>query len=52
VIDTLSGDIAHWLRIEGVVSELYDVAVLSGVTRPSIIGFRSDEIRRTVSMDE
>jgi uncharacterized protein (TIGR03032 family) len=52
VIDTQSGDIAHWLRIEGVVSELYDVAVLPGITRPSIIGFRSDEIRRTVSIEE
>jgi hypothetical protein len=28
-----------------VVEELYDVAVLPGVIRPSVIGFRSDEIR-------
>jgi hypothetical protein len=50
VIDTRSGDIVHSLRIEGVVEELYDVQVLSGVRRPMAIGFRSDEIRRVVTM--
>lgn len=34
VIDLASGDIVHWLRIEGVVQELFDVAVLPGVRRP------------------
>jgi uncharacterized protein (TIGR03032 family) len=52
VIDTKSGDIAHWLRIEGVVSELYDVLALPKITRPSMIGFRNQEIRRTVSIEE
>ena len=52
VIDTKSGDIVHWLRIEGIVSELYDVAVLPGIARPSMIGFRNEEIRRTVSIEE
>lgn len=49
VIDLASGDIVHWLRIEGVVNELYDVAVLPKRT-PSLIGFRSSEIRRFVSI--
>jgi len=35
-----------------VVRELYDVAVLPGVTRPSLIGFKSDEVRRVVSIDD
>ena len=34
VIDLKSGDIVHWLRLEGVVEELYDVVVLPGVARP------------------
>ena len=33
------------MSIEGVVEELYDVAVLPGAIRPSVIGFRSEEIR-------
>jgi uncharacterized protein (TIGR03032 family) len=52
VIDTLAGDVMHWLQIEGVVSELYDVAVLPGIVRPSMIGFRTQEIRRVVSIEE
>ena len=51
VIDTRTGDIVHWLRIEGVVSELYDVIALPGIARPSMIGFRNQEIRRTVSIE-
>lgn len=51
VIDTRTGDVAHWLRIEGVVNELYDVVALPGIVRPSMIGFRSPEIRRVVSID-
>ncbi len=52
VIDTRSGDIVHWLRIEGIVEELYDVAVLPGVVRPMALGFKTDEIRRTITVDE
>ncbi|MGH8671758.1 MAG: DUF4915 domain-containing protein [Burkholderiales bacterium] len=50
VIDLRSGDVVHWLRIEGVVKELYDVAVLPGVQRPMALGFKTDEIRRTLSI--
>ncbi|MEH2040531.1 TIGR03032 family protein [Nostoc sp.] len=50
VIDLKSGDIVHSLRIEGVVLELYDVVALPGVRRPMAIGFKSDEIRRMVTM--
>lgn len=52
VIDTTSGDIVHWLRIEGSVEELYDVIVLPGVVRPQALGFKTDEIRRRVWFDE
>lgn len=46
VVDLRSGDAVHWLRIEGVVKELYDVVALPGVLRPMALGFKSDEIRR------
>jgi hypothetical protein len=38
------------VRVEGVVRELYDVAVLPGVTRPGLLGFKSDEIQRAISL--
>ncbi|MBE9106107.1 hypothetical protein IQ229_14495 [Nostoc cf. edaphicum LEGE 07299] len=50
MIDLKSGDIVHSLRIEGVVLELYDVVALLGIRRPMAIGFRSDEIRRVVTV--
>jgi uncharacterized protein (TIGR03032 family) len=51
VIDTRTGDVAHWLRFEGVVNELYDVVSLPGLSRPMMIGFKNEEIRRTVSIE-
>jgi len=52
VIDLKTGDIVHWLRIEGLITELYDVVALPGVIRPMALGLRTDEIRRTLSVDE
>jgi uncharacterized protein (TIGR03032 family) len=48
VVNLATGDIEHHLSIEGVVQELYDVAVLPGVIRPLALGFQSDEIRFAV----
>ncbi len=52
VIDLKTGDVVHWLRIEGIVEELYDVVALSGVNRPMALGFKTDEIRRTIIVGE
>jgi uncharacterized protein (TIGR03032 family) len=52
VIDLRSGDIVHWLRIEGVVEELYDVVILPGVQRPTALGLKTDEIRRVINVGE
>lgn len=48
VVDTETGDVVHWLRIDGVIGELYDVAILPGVVSPAAIGIVSDEIRRMI----
>ena len=50
VIDLRTGDSVHWVRFSGVVQELYDVAAIPGIRRPSAIGFRSDEIRRVITV--
>ncbi len=52
VIDLRSGEVVHWLRIEGLVDEIYDVISLPGVRRPMALGFRNDEIHRVISIDE
>lgn len=51
VIDLASGEVVHWLRLEGDVTELYDVAALPGVARPMVLGFRTDEIQRMLAVD-
>ena len=50
VIDINTGDIVHWLRITGIIQELYDVTVLPGVDRPMALGFKSEEIRRSITI--
>src|SRR5205809_1723028 len=42
VIDLRSGDVVHWVRLEGMVSELYDVVALPGVNRPMAFGFKTE----------
>ncbi|WP_368912097.1 TIGR03032 family protein [Taklimakanibacter deserti] len=49
-IDTKSGSVVHSLTMEGVVSELYDVAVLRGKTQPAAIGPLGPELKRTISI--
>jgi uncharacterized protein (TIGR03032 family) len=51
VIDLASGDMTGWVRIEGVVRELYDVAALPCVRRPSAVGFKTDEVKRLISIE-
>jgi uncharacterized protein (TIGR03032 family) len=50
VVDLRTGDIAHSLTIEGVVRELYDVALLPGVAMPSALGLKTGEVRHTITI--
>jgi uncharacterized protein (TIGR03032 family) len=52
IIDLRSGHVVHWLRIEGLVRELYDVVVLPGVARPMAFGFKTDEIERIIAVGD
>jgi uncharacterized protein (TIGR03032 family) len=48
VLDLRTGDAVPWLRLGGLVRELYDVVVLPGAVRPMALGFKTDEIQRTL----
>lgn len=52
IIDTETGGVAAWLRIEGAVTELYDVQFVPGCRKPASIGFGNDEIMRLISIDD
>ena len=51
VVDLMTGDVAHSVTIEGVVSELYEVVVVPGVTQPSMVGLNSEDQKRTISIE-
>jgi len=51
IVDLAAGKVVHWLKFVGVVEELYDIAVLPGLTRPMMVGLRGDEIRRVISIE-
>jgi uncharacterized protein (TIGR03032 family) len=51
VLRLCDGEVIHWLRIEGLVGELYEVVMLPTVRLPALLGFKTDEIHRTVTMD-
>jgi hypothetical protein len=51
VIDLDTGACEHWFRIDGPVSELYDLAVVPGVIRPMAVGFVNDEILNLITHD-
>lgn len=48
IVNLKTGDVEHRLSIEGVVQELYDVAILPDVIRPKLLGFRNEDIRVTI----
>ena len=50
VIDITTGTVVHWFRLEGEITELYDVQVLHGVKCPYALGFQSDEISRLITL--
>jgi protein O-GlcNAc transferase len=49
VVDLNTGQAIHWLQLEGVVEELFDVVVLPGVRQPQVLGFQSEDIERLVT---
>lgn len=50
VINLNSGAVEHWLRFEGVITELYDVQILPQVQRPMALGFQSEEIAQLITL--
>lgn len=49
IIDITTGAIVHWLHIDGVVEELFDVVVLPKVRLPKAIGFQDEDINRLIT---
>lgn len=51
IVDLKSGGIVEWIRLDGFITELFDVAAMPGVACPMSIGIDSLEMRSTISFD-
>jgi len=51
IVDLRTGDIVEWIRLEGHITELFDVTVLPGVRCPMALGPATVEIHNTISFD-
>ncbi len=51
-VDLESGAVAHTVNIGGIVTELYDVAVIANKRQPAALGPSSPELARTISVGE
>ena len=52
IVSLSSGDVAHWLRFDGAITELFDICVLPGVQNPITLGPQSAEIRDFLTIEE
>lgn len=52
IIDIDQGAVVEWIRLEGAVTELYDIAVLPDVTAAMSLGLHNDEIAGLITVEE
>jgi uncharacterized protein (TIGR03032 family) len=52
VINTRTGDIVEWIKIDGFIKELFDVAVIPGARCPMSIAIGSPEVQSMISIED
>nr|WP_255656605.1 TIGR03032 family protein [Lysobacter lactosilyticus] len=50
-VSLANGDVLHWIRFEGDVTELFDLAFLPNVRNPMMVGLRTAEIRELITFE-
>lgn len=51
IINIETGALEHWVRMEGIVDELYDVKTLPNIIKPLLVGTQKDEIHTMISIE-
>ena len=51
VVDLRSGDLVEWIRLDGAIKELFDVAVIPDTICPMALGVNSPDIQSLVSFE-
>ena len=52
IVDTRTGSIVEFIKLVGVIEELFDVAVIAGKTCPMAVGTQSSEIQSLYSFEQ
>lgn len=52
IINLETGAVENWVRLEGIIEELYDIKVLNNVNRPLLIGTHKDDIKTMISIED
>jgi uncharacterized protein (TIGR03032 family) len=51
IVNLTTGDVVQWIRLDGHITELFDVTVLPGVACPMALGPATVEIQNTITFD-
>ena len=51
IVDMRTGDIVQWIRLDGYIKELFDVAVIPGARCPMALAIGTPELQQTISID-
>jgi len=51
IVDLTNGNLVEWIRLEGHITELFDVTAMPGVVCPMAVGPDTPEMRGTISFD-
>ncbi|MDH7975222.1 TIGR03032 family protein [Sphingomonas sp. AR_OL41] len=51
IVNLSNGDIVEWVKLDGLITELFDVAAMPGVRCPMAVGPATAEMRATTSFD-
>jgi uncharacterized protein (TIGR03032 family) len=51
IVSLVNGDVLHWIRFDGDITEMFDVAFLPGVRNPMMVGLRTAEIRELITFE-
>lgn len=52
IISLADGSVAHWIRFDGAIQELFDVCILPGVKDAITLGPQSAEIKNFITIEE
>jgi uncharacterized protein (TIGR03032 family) len=51
IVSLTNGDVLHWIRFEGDISEIFDVCFLPNVRNAMVVGLRTPEIRELITFE-